>query len=68
MSKPPPPVETAAIPSVAIAEVRYSLPQLLKELEIERAAATFAMEKLDQAEIVKLFKSRTPARRVKSKT
>lgn len=51
----------------AISEVRYSLPQLLKELEIERAAGTFAMAKLDQTEIGKLFKSRTPPRRVKSK-
>jgi hypothetical protein len=51
----------------ALAEVRYSLPQLLKELEIERASDTFAMAKLDQTEIGKLFKNRTPARRVKPK-
>jgi hypothetical protein len=50
-----------------VGEVRYSLPQLLKELEIERAAGSFAMEKLDQVEIGKLFKSRTPPRRVKPK-
>lgn len=48
-----------------IGEVRYSLPQLLKELEIERAAGSFAMEKLDQAEITKMFKAHT--RRAKSK-
>lgn len=50
-----------------LAEVRYSLPQLLKELEIERASDSFAMAKLDQAEIGKLFKNRTPIRRVKPK-
>ena len=61
----PPPASPPAAP--VIAEVRYSLPQMLQELEIERAAASFAMEKLDQTEIGKLFKSQTPRRRVKSK-
>lgn len=42
-------------PQVEIAEVRYSLPALLREVELERAAPIFAMEKLDQAEIRKLF-------------
>ncbi len=41
-----------------IAEVRYSLPDMLEELKTERAASTFAMEKLDQQEIGKLFKAR----------
>jgi DNA-binding transcriptional regulator GbsR (MarR family) len=48
-----------------LAEVRYSLPQLLEELKLERTASSFAMEKLDQAEIGKLFKSKGP-RRAKS--
>jgi len=48
-----------------IAEVRYSLPAMLEELKLERAAATFSMEKLDQAEIGKLFKAK-PSRRAKS--
>ena len=61
----PPTAPTAAAP--ALSEVRYSLPQMLQELEIERAAASFAMEKLDQTEIGKLFKSQTTRRRVKSK-
>jgi hypothetical protein len=50
-----------------LAEVRYSLPELLRELDAERASGSFAMEKLDQTEIGKMFKSQTPARRVKSK-
>jgi hypothetical protein len=50
-----------------LAEVRYSLPQMLKELEIERATGSFGMEKLDQTEIGKLFKAKTPPRRVKPK-
>lgn len=45
-----------------LAEVRYSLPQMLEELKAERAASTFAMEKLDQAEIGKLFKVKATAR------
>jgi hypothetical protein len=45
-----------------LAEVRYSLPEMLAELEAERGSASFAMEKLDQAEIGKLFKSKKPAR------
>ncbi len=54
-------------PPIMIGEVRYSLPQILQEIELERAAASFAMEKLDQNEIGKLFKTRTPPRRVKPK-
>lgn len=54
-------------PPAIIGEVRYSLPQLLKELEIERAAGFFAMEKLDQVEITKMFKAQATARRAKSK-
>jgi len=57
----------APTPPIMIGEVRYSLPQILQEIELERAAASFAMEKLDQNEIGKLFKTRTPPRRVKPK-
>lgn len=47
-------------------EVKYSLPEMLAELASERGTSTFAMEKLDQVEIGKLFKPKGP-RRVKSK-
>jgi hypothetical protein len=50
---------------IIASEVRYPLPQLLRELEIERASGSFSMEKLDQGEIGKLFKTRAPHRRVK---
>lgn len=66
MSNPTPAVPVTPSPAI-IGEVRYSLPQLLKELEIERAAGFFAMEKLDQTEITKMFKAQTAARRAKSK-
>jgi hypothetical protein len=49
-------------PTVQIAEVRYSLPELLRELTVERAAGSFAMEKLDQTEIGKLFKAKVQRR------
>ena len=45
-----------------LTEVKYSLPNLLKELKAERAAGSFAMEKLDQTEIGKLFKAKAPRR------
>jgi hypothetical protein len=48
-----------------IAEVKYSLPEMLEELKAERASASFAMEQLDQQEIGKIFKSK--ASRAKSK-
>ncbi len=48
-----------------LAEVRYSLPEMLEELKAERAASGFAMEKLDQHEIGKMFKAKSP--RAKSK-
>lgn len=56
----PPDDETppAAPARIAIAEVRYSLPELLEEIKAERAASTFAMERLDQTEIGKLFKTK----------
>jgi len=48
------------VPTPGIAEVRYSLPALLKEVQVERTASAFAIEKLDQVEITKLFqKNRT---------
>lgn len=50
---------------IEIAEVKYSLPEMLEELKTERSASSFAMEKLDQSEIGKLFKAK--ASRAKSK-
>ncbi len=52
--------------ALRIAEVRYSLPQMLAELKLERTTGQFAMEKLDQNEIGKLFKSKS-SRRAKPK-
>ncbi len=46
--------------------VRYSLPQLLREVKLEREAPAFAMEKLDQVEIGKLFSKKRPRRALKA--
>jgi len=56
----PPPAPAA--PASLIVGVRYSLPEMLAELKIERAAAFFAMEMLAQDEIKKLVKARAPRR------
>jgi len=52
----------AAPKSNMLAEVKYSLPEMLAELDAEKGSASFAMEKLDQSEIGKLFKSKKPIR------
>ena len=71
-SRPPirPPVATGATADsgvrapvkIKISEVKYSLPEMLEELKAERAAASFAMEQLDQQEIGKIFKSKSRAK------
>ncbi len=48
----------APAPTPPIREVRYSLPEMLQEIELERRESSFAMESLDQAEIGKLFANR----------
>jgi hypothetical protein len=58
----PSPQNAAPNKPPVLTEVKYSLPEMLAELEAERGSASFAMEKLDQSEIGKLFKSKKPAR------
>lgn len=61
------PADLPATPATSpIHEVRYSLPTLLREIQLERTTATFAMEKLDQVEIGKLFNKKRPRRVLKS--
>ena len=62
-----PPFPPSATPAPGgISEVRYSYKEMIRELKAERSAAVFSMEKLDQVEIGKLFKSKK-ARRDKDK-
>ena len=53
--------------SPALAVVRYSLPNLLAEVQAERRAPAFAGEKLDQVEIAKLFPKTRPRRVLKNR-
>ena len=41
-----------------IREVRYPLPQILRELRLERTGSLFAKEILDQMEISQIFTTR----------
>ena len=50
---------TSLVPRIKIAEVKYALPEILEELKAERAAASFAMEQLNQQEIGKIFKTKS---------
>ena len=49
------------------AEVRYSLDSILDEVKEDRASTSFAMEKLDQPAITKLFDQRRARRASKSR-
>jgi hypothetical protein len=57
-----PPGETpptaSPVDDAPLKEVRYSLPQLLRELQLERSASVFAREMLDQMEISQIFATR----------
>ena len=50
----------------AIHEVRYSLTDILEEVNAEKETSTFGQEIVDQTEISKLFNRKKKARRGKS--
>ncbi len=52
------PTNEPAADGLALREVRYSLPQLLRELQLERTGSLFAKEILDQMEISQIFTTR----------
>lgn len=52
------PENAAPATAMMIAEVRYDLPEMLREIEQERRDSSFAMETLEQVEIRKMFASR----------
>jgi len=57
-SNPKNPPANAANTFNALHAIRYSLPEMLAELEMERASGSFSQEKLHQDEIAKLFEHR----------
>lgn len=62
MSKHTAPDPAPAPDAPVIREVRYSLPELLAELRLERTTGSFSQEKLHQVEIGKLFQNRRKRR------
>jgi hypothetical protein len=46
--------------------VKYSLPELLAEVELERSSGNLAFEKVAQNDISQLFKNQSKRRRVQS--
>lgn len=55
---PPDPSNDDALELVTLREVRYRLPRLLRELQLERTGSLFAKEILDQMEISQIFTTR----------
>ena len=41
--------------AMPFAEVKYSLPELLRDVKLDRSSSLFSMEKLDQDTISRLF-------------
>lgn|GEM_PF-5798192 len=51
-------------PSIAmVREQRYSMRQMLREVDAERIDTALGQEKLEQADIAKLFRRNTPKKR-----
>jgi hypothetical protein len=48
--------------SSPFAEVRYSLPELLRDVKIDRSSGLFSMEKLDQDTISRLYEQQLSRR------
>lgn len=57
----------ADLPDFEIQEVRYSLPQMVRELQLERTQSYFAKEIIDQVEISKMFEEARAARAKRKK-
>jgi hypothetical protein len=49
-------------PASLFAEVRYSLPELLRDVKIDRSSSMFSMEKLDQETISRLYEQQNANR------
>jgi len=56
---PPAPEADSASP---FTEVRYSLPELLKDVKMDRSSSQFSMEKLDQDTISRLYEEHNSRR------
>ncbi len=54
----PQPSDDVLDPGMNVREVRYPLPQLMRELRFERTGSLFSKEILDQMEISQIFTTR----------
>jgi hypothetical protein len=57
-----PPIESGEDSSSPFAEVKYSLPELLRDVKVDRSSSLFSMEKLDQDTISRLFEQHNSPR------
>jgi len=66
-----PPEEPSPAPesdsSSPFAEVKYSLPELMRDVKLDRSTSLFSMEKLDQDTISRLFEQNNTLRASKTR-
>jgi hypothetical protein len=67
MNEPTPENVSPTPPADLVVGLRYSLPVMLAEIKLERVSGAFAMERLDQQEIGKIFKPQKRRRAAKPK-
>lgn len=66
MNTTPTPPAATTLDSIQRHEVRHSLAELRRELQLERHSGSYSMEKLDQTEIGKMFQNNKKRRAKKS--
>jgi len=60
-----PPMEPRSGSASPFDEVKYSLPELLRDVKLDRSSSLFSMEKLDQDTISRLFEQHNSRRAAK---
>lgn len=58
--------KATTLDSIERHQVRYSLAEIQRELQLERSSGSYSMEKLHQAEIGKMFQNKKKRRASKS--
>jgi hypothetical protein len=60
-----PPEKPDSASASPFAEIKYSLPELLRDVKLDRSSSLFSMEKLDQDTISRLFEQHNSRRAAK---
>lgn len=60
-----PPEKPDSASTSPFAEIKYSLPELLRDVKLDRSSSLFSMEKLDQDTISRLFEQHNSRRAAK---